>query len=168
MIDLRKIGLKIIDGFITEEEENDTVFKFHYLPEPKSSVGRNVWRYGKPGYYKSFLVSENIPEYLEKMCSKVYLSSAVPDLPNSVTVNFYDKGSFIPLHIDHEDSGEVITILSLLSDTEVMFKNGKDEIPVTVKRRSLMQFSDDVRSLWKHGILKIEEPRYSLVFRHNK
>lgn len=166
---LEEKGLTLVSDFITEEEEKELLDNIGTSPINEEQKKRNsVKRYGSKLPYSTFMVSDTIPDYLKKICEKLYSTGKLDTVPNSVTVNEYYRGQSIPYHVDSLPSGRIISIISLLSDTEMSFKQKDTEIKVVIPRRSLVQMNNEVRYRWKHGVFDIPDYRISLVFRNAK
>lgn len=171
-----KLGLTILPNFITTEEEADILTKIQG-GEPQETVGRNcIQRFGSNQPYQKNVVSAVIPEYLGAVSEKIVKSGLLSQVPNSVTINEYLPGQGITAHIDSRSSGDVITILSLLSHAVVDFQLKKKEFSVLFPARALLQMRGEVRHKWTHAIKPddadvlpelIRMRRLSIVFRHS-
>lgn len=84
---------------------------------------------------------------------------------DSVTLNEYFEGQELKYQIDTPESGDVITILSLLGDATLVFRNDKGKYFLRVPRRSVVQLADDVRWKWEHCVEPLKEKRYALSFK---
>jgi alkylated DNA repair dioxygenase AlkB len=167
MKDLNSLGLLLVENFLTDNEEAEIVSK---IPETKilKNSGRNsIRRYGSNIPYKNQMESVDIPDYLDFIAEKIVKSGLLFVKPNSISINEYIKGNFIPHHIDSQQNGPIITIVSLLSDAimEFAYKNNTEKI--IIPRLSLIQLKDEIRHKWTHSILPVQNKRYSIVFRNS-
>lgn len=156
-------GLKVVPDFLSENEQEEIV---RNLKDPQAYQSRTgIWRYGE-NVYGSGKIESTIPDFLLIPAMKIVVEGHLEEMPRHVTVNQYEVGDSISPHIDNEKSGEIITVLSLLSDTTIYFeRHRKLRIPVELPRGSLMQMRGPARWQYKHGIPKIEHLRYSVVYR---
>lgn len=88
--------------------------------------------------------------------------------PDSITVNEYYKEQSIAPHVDSQTSGNIISILSLITDAIMVFEKGKERHEVLLPARSLMQMRGEIREEWAHSIKPVKNNRYSIVFRKGK
>lgn len=167
-------GLRVVPAFVTLEEEADLVRTIGISPIVIDGTERNrVLRYG-PGVvasgYKSGVVFDDIPRYLDRLCDRLVARGLVIQRPNAVSVNEYLPGQGIGLHTDNDRSGDIISSLGICGAAVMRFRYGRGATPdqtMSFARRMLVQFSGAVRSSpWKHGIDPVTEPRISIVFRH--
>ncbi len=124
---------------------------------------RLALRYGKSIYSSTEL--EPIPKYLLDLCYKLIDKKILNALPEDVSINIYYPGNKMLPHIDKIDAGPVITILSLLSDTNLILSYGSKKEIVSLPSRSVVQLKDKYRTHWKHSIEKVKDKRISIVFR---
>jgi len=120
-------------------------------------------RYGNSIY--SNIKLEPIPKYLLDLCNKLIDKKILNVLPEDVSINIYYPGNKMVPHIDKIDAGPVITILSLLSDANLILSNGSKKEIVLLPSRSVIQLKDKYRTHWKHSIEKVNDKRISIVFR---
>ncbi|RTK93286.1 MAG: hypothetical protein EKK64_10270 [Neisseriaceae bacterium] len=157
--------LLVISEFLTEQEE---FFILSNLKSPikKEEITRNnVYRYGSKTPYGMGNISVEIPDYLQPLIEKV-VKSGISEVPKSVSVNEYMKGQSLSAHIDSQQAGPVITIVSLASSATMRFSKDKEEsFDVELLPRSLIRMKGDIRKKWKHEILPLLDTRYSIVFR---
>ncbi len=137
--------------------------------EPKTNnegLGRGiVRRYGVDYPLNNYHLQYNIPVILERQIRLLQMCSLVGDI-NSVTINEYQPNEVIEWHIDNKNTGEVGTVISLLSDTNICFRKGSEEKYLFAPRRSVYQFSGDERDNWQHSNVPTGSLRYSIVFRN--
>ena len=120
-----------------------------------------IFRFGLKKHHPDRLVGEIIPDYLS-------LDIGIPY--NSVTINKYEAGDIIDWHIDKPNTGETISVLSLLSDADIFFRNKKYKssiIEIPLPRCSLIKFSNEIRYEWEH-YLQAADKRWSIVYRNIK
>ena len=120
-------------------------------------------RYGNSIYGNTEL--EPIPNYLLNLCNKLIDKKILDVLPEDVSINIYYPGNKMLPHIDKIDAGPVITILSLLSDANLILTYGSKKEIVLLLSRSVIQLKDKYRTHWKHSIEKVNDKRISIVFR---
>ena len=120
-------------------------------------------RYGNSIYGNTEL--EPIPKYLLDLCNKLIDKKILDVLPEDVSINIYYPGNKMVPHIDKLDAGPVITILSLLSDANLILSYGSKKEIVLLSSRSVIQLKDKYRTHWKHSIERLEHKRISIVFR---
>ena len=148
--------IQILDNFVNKDFE-DEVIKLIPYKERIWDNRNQVLRFGSSIPYADNIISSEIPNIFKTITEIDF---------DSVTINEYLAGQHIPFHIDREQSGEVINVISLLSDAEIKFKRGFEIIKYKVPRYSLTQFSGDLRWNWRHSV-KAEEKRYSVVLRNS-
>jgi len=120
-------------------------------------------RYGNSIYGNNKL--KPIPNYLLNLCNKLIDKKILDVLPEDVSINIYYPGNKMLSHIDKIDAGPVITILSLLSDANLILSYGSKKEIVLLPSRSVVQLKDKYRTHWKHSIEKVNDKRISIVFR---
>lgn len=164
--ELAKLGFSIIYDFITPDQETELIKNFKVSSFKKNTKSRNsIQRFGSNVPYKGSLVSKTIPEYFNFLLDKLIDQSLVAVKPESVTINEYLAGQGITPHIDSKGSGEVITVLSLLSSAEMVLSNKKLQHTVELPPRCLCQMRDEIRHIWQHSVKPVASTRYSIVFR---
>jgi alkylated DNA repair dioxygenase AlkB len=166
-MDIEALGLKLITDFISESEEKEILSN---LSPPKkttkSKLLRNsIKRYGSSLPYETDMISDTVPDYLDKISQKIVDAGYLEIKPNSVSINEYLKGNAIAPHIDSKTSGEVISVLSLLSDATMVFTKDTETFSIQLPSRSLVQIRNEIRYDWKHSVPPVKDIRYSIVFR---
>ena len=163
--------------FLSEAEEARLLqwFRTGLAPagrEHAGAVRRSVWRFGSDKPYASYMRSSQIPELFKDIIDRLMAENIISPAnhkPDSVTINEYQPGQLIAPHIDHVDSGKVITVISLASPALMLFENGNspssNALYLHLAPRCLTQISDSLRYDWKHSIAPVSQTRYSLVFR---
>lgn len=169
-VELTALGMTFVPEFVTAAEEVDLLANLIVKNASRSfeHSGRNcVQRYGSPKPYNSYMISNTIPAHFAQLCRRLVEHKLVTMEPDSVTVNEYLKGQVIQPHVDALGGGPVITVLSLGTSADMVFrlKNNSKCYTVTLPPRSLVQMRDDLRYRWTHEILPVADTRYSVVFR---
>jgi alkylated DNA repair dioxygenase AlkB len=164
------LGLKIIENFITELEEEfllEQIDKSLWLNDLK----RRVQHYGyKYDYTRKSSSTEDflgpMPVWLDILSSKIVENSLMPS-PEQIIINEYNRGQGIGMHIDRIDSfGPVVISLSLLSDCDMKFQYFDKKEVVVLPRRSITILENESRYKWAHGISPIKaDRRVSVTFR---
>jgi alkylated DNA repair dioxygenase AlkB len=153
-------GIQVIESFISEEEEKQILDSIVKSPDYKH---RGNYR----NSIKLFVLSDNkSPIY--NICARMLENKLIKSMPKSIIVNEYFPNQTIEYHIDNEKLGSIIAILSLLSDTKLLFKTdlSNEDIEKPMNRRSLIVLEGTARYKWQHSIPILEQKRYSLVFRN--
>lgn len=174
MINLYELGLVLIPEFITMDEEKELLT--HVVsnvatmpPRPAPNIkrkGRNrIQRFGSSAPYKSNVVSKTTPAFFDFILDRLVEQKLVNKRPESTTINEYLAGQVIEPHIDSKASGEVVTVLCLLSEATMTFALGSDKESIILPPRSLVQLKNDLRHKWTHSIEPVPSLRYSVVFR---
>ena len=159
-------GLKIKENFLTIQEEQKLLQELPKSERKGRTKYRNtVVRYGSKKPYNGNIKSPVIPDYLEEVIERLVSENILMCRADSVTINEYFEGQELKYHIDTPESGDVITILSLLGDATLVFRKDDNKYVLRAPRRSVIQLSDDIRWKWEHYVEPLRERRYSLVFR---
>lgn len=148
--------LKLEEMFVDKHFE-DEVLKLIPEKERRWDNRNQVLRFGSSIPYADNIVSKDIPDIFKTIEGIEF---------DSVTINEYLPNQHIPFHIDREQGGETIYVISLLSDAVLKFKKGFDIRRYFMPRYSLVQFSGDLRWNWRHSV-QAEEKRYSIVLRNS-
>jgi alkylated DNA repair dioxygenase AlkB len=160
------IGLNLYANFISLKEEKEILSNIEPSTKINKGSDRNsIRRYGSNVPYKNQMESKGIPDFLETLCYKLVNEGYLPEKPDSVSINEYCIGNRIAAHIDSLASGEIISVLSLLSDATMVFSNDFQDFTLNIPRLSLVQMRNEIRYKWKHAILPVSNKRYSIVFR---
>lgn len=163
------LGLTIIPDFITEQEEADILSTINPSAARKQKKERNsIKRYGSSLPYPNYMVSDKIPERLNRLSEKFIQAGLMTEICNHVSINEYFEGQAVKPHIDSPESGETITVLSLKSHATMKFEKGDESFLVELPPRSLVQMKGEIRYRWLHSILPVAALRYSIVFRNSK
>ena len=149
---------------ISVEEETELLNALVEAENKGTEINNRIAiRYGNSIYGNTEL--EPIPKYLFDLCNKLIDKKILNVLPEDVSINIYYSGNKMLPHIDKLDAGPVITILSLLSDANLILSYGSKKEIVLLPSRSVVQLKDKYRTHWKHSIEKIKDKRISIVFR---
>jgi alkylated DNA repair dioxygenase AlkB len=163
-IDYNFLGLSIIDNFISEEQESSIL---DIIDDKKEHVSKrkdrnSIKRYGSDKPYRANMISQTIPDYLDDIGLKIFELGFLKQKPDSISINEYLKGQEIKPHIDSISSGDVIVVLSLMSDAQMRFNNKNESFIVELKPRSLVIMKNEIRYKWMHSILPVRNKRYSI------
>lgn len=150
--------IEVLDNYVDEAFE-DEVLKL--VPKRvKQTPHRNqIIRYGSRVPYDNFVISESIPPIFDRFRKDIQF--------DSVTINEYLSGQKIDWHIDKKEAGPVIYVVSLLSNSAMMFRKGPEEKYYGMPRYSLTKFWGELRDEWEHSVLS-QNRRISIVFRNSK
>lgn len=166
-------GLKIIENFITPEEEQQLLEQINQ-EDWNNSLSRRTQHYG---YEYSYSVknqatkTKDIPKWMNSILKRIEQETNFAF--NQVIINEYQPGQGIANHIDSPTLfDEIIVSLSLGSDIVMDFTKDDCKIEKLLKRDSIFILSNDARYGWKHGIAKRKNDngvkrgiRVSLTFR---
>lgn len=154
--------LRYLENIISEDFENELVNKIDSLSWDYSS-GVGVQQYGYKYDYKSkedcsrLKLTDNIPEWLNKLITEVHKSVNFNEMPNQITIEQYQPGEGQEEIIYHRKSfGDTIMIVNLLSSTRVNFTNGNNKIEVFTNKRSLLIMSGLIRAKWSLSIDRLQ------------
>lgn len=158
--------LKPIQDIITKEEELVLLDRISKDVNLKKDAKRSrlYIRYGK-SVYDTNVMSKVIPDYLLDLSQVLINNNVLKKLPESITINIYEKGDFIAPHIDDLKAGPIITILSIGSEAELILTDGPHKKTILLPQRSVFQLKDIYRTKWEHSILPVKDKRISIVFR---
>lgn len=167
-------GLKIINNFITEEEEK---YLLNSINNSKwdTRLSRRTQHYGYEYNYKRYDCSktDKIPEWCDFIINRI--KTEFNNVPDQIIINEYIPGQGISPHTDAKIFSEDIYSLSLGSDINMNFTNKTDHIEYKLNTRSLLNMRGDARHIWKHSITQRmsdngtkRKTRISLTFRSIK
>ena len=97
-----------------------------------------------------------------------YLKLEIGEYYNSVTINEYNAGDIIDWHIDKRKLGDTISIISLMSDSTLLFREKANKSNIKeylLPRRSLFKMNGEMRYTWEH-YLRAEQKRISIIYRN--
>lgn len=108
---------------ISVEEEAELLNALVEAEQKSIEINNRIaLRYGNSIYSNTKL--EPIPDYLLDLSNKLIDKKILNALPEDVSINIYYPGNKMLPHIDKIDAGPVITILSLLSDANLILSYG--------------------------------------------
>lgn len=87
---------------------------------------------------------------------------------DAITVNYFLPGQGVDPHVDRDEAGPVIAVLSLQGQATMVMKRWTPvprEVGIVLRPRTLLVLRDEARWRWEHAILPVDEPRMSIVFR---
>lgn len=168
-------GLKLIENFITEDEELVLIKNIDQNPEKwLNDLKRRVQHFGyKYNYTSKALSFEDklgpMPEWLVVLCQKLTENEIIKNI-EQVIINEYKTGQGIGLHVDRVDMfGPTVVSLSLLVPCEMTFAKrlpNFDKEKLVLPQRSLLILQKDARYDWAHGITSVKcDRRVSITFR---
>lgn len=160
-------GLTIYEDWISKEQEEEIIA---LLPVTEAIAGNqrnSIHRYGSSKPYTNDVKNGEIPAYLRVLGEKLVVDGFLSKEPDSISLNEYLPGQKIDYHIDSTDSGEVISVLSLLGRATIKFSNNPMVITRELQPRSLLQMRGSARWEWKHALDPVLEKRWSIVFRNS-
>lgn len=168
-------GLKLIEDFISLEEEMELVTNIDLYPEKwLDDLKRRVQHYGFRYNYtsKSLSLEDKLgpmPDWLVKISQKVAKNRFI-NKPEQVIINEYKFGQGIGLHVDRVDMfGPTIASLSLLAPCEMKFVKralSAEKEKLTLPQRSLLVLEGEARYDWAHGISGVKSDcRILIIFR---
>ncbi|XP_053208768.1 alkylated DNA repair protein alkB homolog 8-like [Panonychus citri] len=159
-------GLSILNEIISEDEESMLINLIDWSSDGKVEhlKNRKVKHFGRRfDYMVNGIVDDetidSIPDCLRKLFTKWFDDQVINYIPDQLTVNLYEKGQGIPMHIDtHSCCENEIVSLSLGSPIVMDFERIKsvessfNSCSVLLNRRSLLILKDEARYCWNHGI----------------
>lgn len=163
--DITLRGLKVIEDFITHDEEREILEMLKPTPKRSTTERNSIKRYGAVTYNN--YMKGDIPDFLKKIAEKLVVEKHLWMIPDSISINEYQKGQVVKPHIDNAESGSVISVVSLLSEATMKMEMGNESFFVELPPRSLLQLRDEFRFSWKHSIEPVKSARYSIVFRQS-
>ena len=155
----------IIENFISIDKEKEIISSIPFMENYKSKQINTMLRYGN--YPDDIIHERSVPNYLKDLSIFIFENGITNEIADAIQINEYNKGQgFLP-HIDMNCNGDIITIISLKSDTIINF-NFINKISFNLRKRSLFQFKGKYRYI-KHWINPddILDKRYSITFRHS-
>lgn len=148
----------LVKNYVDDKFELE-VLKLIPKVERKSTTGVNqTLRWGKnTGPYRMMNISTEIPEVFHQFHKDFDF--------NMVGINEYYPGQRIDWHVDDAAGGEVIRVISLMSDAEIKFKNGGSLLSYALPRFSYSAFWGELRWGYQHSLMS-PDYRVSIVFRN--
>lgn len=170
-------GLLYIPDYILPEYEEELI-KTIDTRSWNLELKRRTQHYGyKYDYSARFIDSSyyigEIPDWIDKLCHRLYSECIFMDKPDQVIINEYIPGQGIAPHIDCVQCfTDTICSLSLSSGCAMDLSNGNIKKSIYLDSRSLLILKGDARYKWKHEIKKRKndsglkrQRRISLTFR---
>ncbi|CAD5221705.1 unnamed protein product [Bursaphelenchus okinawaensis] len=155
-------GLKVVENAVSEEMEQKLLELVDQSSPSEILKNRTVIHYGHVFDYSSntamSVSSDTIPtlltDLLEEYRQKGYKIDRTFD---QVTINVYEPGQGIPMHVDtHSAFEEHLFIINLCSDIVMKYRdcaNNATSIDVLMPRRAIVFMEGASRYKYKHGIL---------------
>ena len=165
-----------------------------YTPIPPKwdarKQGREMLQYGTYTHsnrvYDHEIEVEDMPEDLTKVAKTLFEIGAFTEttMSESCTVNVYEKGQWLPPHLDNPNFCRPFCTVSLCADEVMIFGKGivwpeggmqkeahvhtsqGEEYRVLCKSRSALVLDEDAADVYEHAVLPVRaERRISLTFR---
>jgi alkylated DNA repair dioxygenase AlkB len=150
-------GLALVPEWITHAREEELLAAIDGSPW-NTTLRRAVQHYGYRYDYQGRGVAESLgplPDWAMHLASRLFDDGVFARVPDQVIVNAYEPGQGIAPHVDRHDFGEVVSSLSLGSDTTMTLSprdTDGDAVDVRLPRRSLLVLQREARRAWAHGI----------------
>ena len=153
-------GLRYMPDYITEFQHDwllDQIDKqeWHYFSKRRYQHYGPKFNY-ETGKLKDGMQMSDLPEWLNRLATKLHIDGHIPEVPNQVLINEYEPGQGIGGHIDKEPwFKDTIVNLSLGSSCIMEFTNRYNKtkkVPVWLARRSVAVLRKAARYTWLHGI----------------
>ncbi|BFZ15045.1 hypothetical protein BsWGS_18084 [Bradybaena similaris] len=161
----RPPGLRVVEDFITEEDEN-TLLKLINMDDTENIKEGGVMKHRRVKHFgfefrydiNDVDVNNPLPDGIPPECQNIlhraYSLGLIGHIPDQLTINQYKPGQGIPPHVDTVDAFEDgIVSLSLGSQTVMDFRHPDGRhLLVPLPRRSLLVMTGESRYIWSHGI----------------
>ncbi|XP_035239619.1 alkylated DNA repair protein alkB homolog 8 [Anguilla anguilla] len=159
-------GLKVLEDFISAEEEAGLLEAIDWAPQGDTLTGqkalkhRRVKHYGYEFRYDNNNVDKErplpggIPQFCNSVLKRCLRENLIDVTPDQLTINQYEPGQGIPPHVDtHSAFEDTILSLSLGAKTVMDFRHPDGRsVAVVLPERSLLVMKGESRYLWTHGI----------------
>ncbi|XP_040832817.1 alkylated DNA repair protein alkB homolog 8 [Ochotona curzoniae] len=159
-------GLMVIEEIISSEEEKMLLESINWTEDTeshniqKSLKHRRVKHFGYEFHYENNNVDKEkplpggLPDICDRFLEKWLKEGYIKHKPDQLTINQYQPGHGIPVHVDtHSAFEDEIISLSLGSEIVMDFKHPDGvAVAVMLPRRSLLVMTGESRYLWTHGI----------------
>jgi len=173
-------GLIYIENFINESYAQQIV---EFLEKHNESIGKQdlkrrrvkhfgyEFRYGTSDCDESQPLTEpdlQMPAICNKIIEKMLSEKLIKNLPDQMTVNYYEPGNGIPPHIDNVTAfDEFIISLSLCSSVAMEFRHGETKkfAKLNLEPNSLLVLKGEARYKWSH---LIAERKHDLLLNKNQ
>ncbi|CAD5228757.1 unnamed protein product [Bursaphelenchus xylophilus] len=155
-------GLTVIENAISEEQEELLMGFIEKCSPSEVLKNRTVIHFGHVFDYSSntatTVASDSIPEILTEILKQSRKSGhKIDETFDQVTINVYEPGQGIPMHVDtHSAFEEQICVINLCSDIVMKYRdcaNNATSIDVLMPRRAIVLMEGASRYKYKHGIL---------------
>jgi hypothetical protein len=155
-------GLQLFPGIVDDALSDAIISRIERELQFPSGLPMGVKK-GKTFYQ---MLLDRFPEEWVVLQGLIASLTGVCDLDFAIQIK-YDSGSLFPHHYDSKAKwGPSIVGVSLKTEVQLYFtKKGCETINVTVPPGSIYVMSGDSRYLWRHGIKKVKDTRYSITFR---
>lgn len=157
---MENIGIIYEPDFVSPQEETKLLQKIDAAPW-LTDLRRRVQHYGFRYDYKKRTISENdriapLPLWVMPLAERLQDENYLGAMPDQLIINEYEPGQGIAPHIDRDCFGNRIAAVSLSGDCLLRLhapddKHGQD-FDVAVLHRSLMVYTGEGRTKWRHGI----------------
>ena len=172
-------GLRYVPGFLSADEQR-------FLLEKLVAIRFDQWqqvrmrgqlaRRRKLAYGYNYEPSDRglspappIPDYLVPLRDRCAAELGVaPETLAQATMTLYPPGAGIGRHKDAPFFGDKVIGVSLGSEARMVFRHGKEKVPMTLEPGSLLVLSGPARSVWTHEMPPVSATRYSIYFRSLK
>lgn len=152
-------GLRLLPGFITEEEERRLLAAIDDQAW-STQLKRRVQHYGYRYDYKARAVFEDsylgaLPDWMGFLLDRLNEIDAFTDPPDQAIINEYQPGQGIAPHIDCVPCfTDTIASLSLGSCCQMTFSNiaSGEKVGTTLSPRSMLILQGEARYQWRHAI----------------
>lgn len=107
--------------------------------------------------------TKTLPNWLNKICEKLYTSGVFPIIPNHVLINEYKRDEGIAYHKDGPLYFPRVAIITLSGSSLIYFKKDlrqPHQMSLFLRPRSLFIFDEDCYNEFYHGI---EEQLYDHI-----
>lgn len=164
-------GLRLINGFLTEEEQKDCLLNIDSpnAPWENDQITRRTQQFGYHyDYIKRVVTLADqpgiLPSWLAAIARRLYdETEAFLEIPNQVIINEYLQGQGIQLHADSAKFGPAVATISLAEKWTMDFKSTetKEKVSIPLPIGSCLLFTGESRHKWQHGIDELKtEPTY--------
>jgi DNA oxidative demethylase len=110
-----------------------------------------------------------IPEYLLPLRERCAAELGVsPETLAQATMTYYPPGAGIGRHKDAPFFGDKVIGVSLGSEARILFRHGREKVPMVLEPGSLIVLTGPARSVWTHELPPVAATRYSIYFRSLK
>lgn len=150
------IGLRIIENFITREEERHLLEQIN-SNEWDDTLKRRTQHYGFSYNYTQKTISRDnylgpLPDYTTFIIDRMINQKLITQRPVQLINNEYLPGQGIAAHTDARVFGDTVTSLSLGSHCGFTFTRELSQVEIFLKPRTLIIMSGDSRYKWNHSI----------------